>query len=150
MIKIFCLRMERRRSQKSQMRANVSEQSVVLDSGARVPESEVAVHRQWKRERKLNILMLNPNDRALFFYLVSYFRWTLVWWGPWWALQLTWVNFFKSKFILKFFGFSLDLSFCLILKNNFLAIWKYILSTSVWEWSHFFVYIFHKRLRRFF
>merc|ERR1712037_191675 len=34
-------RMERRRSQKSQMRANVSEQSVVLDSGARVPESEV-------------------------------------------------------------------------------------------------------------
>ena len=39
------LRMERRRSQKSQLRANVSEQSVVLDSGARVPESEVgAVH----------------------------------------------------------------------------------------------------------
>ena len=36
------LRMERRRSQKSQMRANVSEQSVVLDSGARVPESEVS------------------------------------------------------------------------------------------------------------
>ena len=34
-------RMERRRSQKSQLRANVSEQSVVLDSGARVPESEV-------------------------------------------------------------------------------------------------------------
>ena len=33
--------MERRRSQKSQMRPNVSEQSVVLDSGARVPESEV-------------------------------------------------------------------------------------------------------------
>ena len=37
------LRMERRRSQKSQMRANVSEQSVVLDSGARVPESEVRI-----------------------------------------------------------------------------------------------------------
>ena len=35
--------MERRRSQKSQMRANVSEQSVVLDSGARVPESEVKI-----------------------------------------------------------------------------------------------------------
>ena len=40
---IIFLRMERRRSQKSQMRANVSEQSVVLDSGARVPESEVKI-----------------------------------------------------------------------------------------------------------
>ena len=32
-------------------------------------------------------------------YFVSNFRWTLAWWVPWWALQLTWVNFFKSPAI---------------------------------------------------
>ena len=70
--------MERRRSQKSQMRANVSEQSVVLDSGARVPESEVSPQKWDAVTMKKTRYHIQLFSRSIFLYLVSYFRWTLV------------------------------------------------------------------------